>query len=92
MRARDHADAAVRVLFDTYGPYTPLSAAWRWLGYASLDAARKAHRRGLAPLPLIVLAHRRGLFIATATLATWLDTSFADSQAPREAPEGASVS
>jgi len=59
-------------LFATFGPYTPLAAAWRWLSFPSLDAARKAHARGTAPLSMQRLEGRRGLFVATVDLAQWL--------------------
>jgi hypothetical protein len=93
MRARGHIEMAITALFDAHGPYTPLSAAWRWLGYPSLDAARKAHTRGLAPFPLQRLPHRRGVYIATVALAQWLESTLvveAD-KAPAAVQEGTSV-
>lgn len=60
-------------LFQAYGAYTPLSAAWRCLSYPSIDAARKAHARGVTAVPMQRLPGRRGLFIATVVLADWLE-------------------
>lgn len=57
---------------DEFGPYVPLRAAWRWLAYPSLDAARKAHARGQTPIAMLRLPYRRGLFVSTRALAGWL--------------------
>lgn len=64
--------ALTRELQQSYGPYTPLALAWRWLSFASLDAARRAHLRGTTPIPMQRLAHRRGLFVVSEDLAAWL--------------------
>ncbi len=62
----------MRELQQCYGAYTPLAVAWRWLSFASLDAARRAHLRGTTPVPMQRLPHRRGLFVVSEDLAAWL--------------------
>lgn len=70
--AVDLSDLLARDLKRHYGPYVPMSTAWRWLSFSSLDAARSAWRRGTTPVPCVRLKHRRGLFIAVQPLAAWL--------------------
>lgn len=79
-----------RELQQSYGPYTPLAVAWRWLSFASLDAARRAHLRGLTPIPMQRLPHRRGLFVVSEELAEWLSArGIATLMAPTNHPRRA---
>lgn len=61
-----------------YGAYVPLSVAWRWMSFSSLEAARCAWRRGKMPVPCIRLNHRRGLFLPVYPLAHWLQAQGLD--------------
>lgn len=74
--------ALTRELHQSYGPYTPLAVAWRWLSFASLDAARRAHLRGTTPISMQRLPHRRGLFVVSNDLAAWLSARGVESLAP----------
>lgn len=73
-------------LFDEYGAYIPLAVAWRWLSYPSIDAARKAFARGVTPVPMQRLEHRRGIFIPTARLIDWLNANTKDGLHPQATP------
>lgn len=48
------------------------AALTRALGYPSQEAFRKAHQRGILPVPTFELAGRRGRFAATTDIAVWL--------------------
>lgn len=60
------------LLIGEYGPFVRLSDVWGKLGYPSLEAARKAAARNSAPMQVISLPGRRGKFVRTRDLATWL--------------------
>lgn len=42
------------------------------LGYPSAEAMRQAISRGTMPVPVFVVAHRRGKFALAKDVATWL--------------------
>lgn len=69
-------------LIGEYGPFVRLSDVWAKLGYPSLEAARKAAARNSAPMQVISLPGRRGKFVRTRDLATWLLLESASTDAP----------
>ncbi len=42
------------------------------LGYPTLAAFRQAHCRGTLPVPIFVIAHRKGKFALARDIAQWL--------------------
>lgn len=42
------------------------------LGYPSLAAFRQAHSRGVLPIPVFAIAHRKGKFALVRDVAQWL--------------------
>lgn len=56
-----------------YGQLLGLEALRHVLGYPSTVAMRRAHQRGVFPVPLRRLPGRRGLFALTKDVATWLE-------------------
>lgn len=68
-------DALYTDYFSEYGPYAPLSRVWRQLSMPSADAARKAAGKGTLPIPCLVITGRRGWYVRTHDIATWIEKS-----------------
>lgn len=73
-----HTDASAATIEATLireeGAILGGDALRRALGYRSLDALRKAIRRGTIPVSVFPLEGRRGRFALTRDVATWLAT------------------
>lgn len=59
-------------LLHRYGPVIGHDDLRQALGYASLDAFRQALSRGLLPVPVFPIPHRRGKFALAKDIASWL--------------------
>ncbi|WP_295381043.1 hypothetical protein [uncultured Stenotrophomonas sp.] len=59
-------------LLHRYGPVIGQDDLRQALGYASADAFRQAISRGVLPVPVFVIAHRRGKFALAKDIAQWL--------------------
>ena len=55
------------------------------LCYPSIEALRQAVRRGLTPVPVFAIPHRRGHFAIARDIATWM-TNCRDSAIPTKRP------
>lgn len=65
-----------------YGPVLGAPALWQVLGFASVDAFRKAAVRGVLPVATFTLPKRRGRFAHTHDVIRWLETVQAPSATP----------
>lgn len=63
-----------------HGEICDINEAAKILKYPSAQALQKAMKRAKAPVPLVKLPNRRGLFASTRALARFLDTHFLDEQ------------
>lgn len=61
-----------------HGEICDVNEAARILKYPSAQALQKAMKRAKAPVPLVRLPNRRGLFASTRALARYLDAHFLD--------------
>lgn len=59
-------------LLHRYGPVVGQDDLRQALGYASLDAFRQALSRGLLPVPVFPIPHRRGKYALAKDIASWL--------------------
>lgn len=59
-------------LLHRYGPVVGQDDLRQALGYASLDAFRQALSRGLLPVPVFPIPHRRGKYALVKDIASWL--------------------
>lgn len=59
-------------LLHRYGPVIGQDDLRQALGYTSADAFRQALSRGVLPVPVFVIAHRRGKFALAKDIAQWL--------------------
>jgi len=59
-------------LFARFGPTLGGEDLWVALGYPSMEAFRQALSRGLLPVPVFSLPHRRGKFALVKDVAQWL--------------------
>jgi hypothetical protein len=70
-----------------HGEICDVNEAAKILKYPSAQALQKAVKRAKAPIPLVKLPNRRGLFASTRALARYLDTHFLDEEAQLQ-PKG----
>ena len=66
------ADALQQDLLHRYGPVIGQDELRQALGYASGDGFRQALARGLVPVPVFAIPHRRGKYALTKDVASWL--------------------
>lgn len=59
-------------LIGRFGPLLCGRALWQSLGFNTVQAFRKAARRGDLPVRTFRIEHRRGLFAYSAEVALWL--------------------
>lgn len=59
-------------LLQLYGPVIGQDDLRRALGYASLGGFRQALARGVLPVPVFAIPHRRGKYALTKDVAWWL--------------------
>jgi len=59
-------------LLHRYGPVIGQDDLRQALGYTSLDAFRQALSRGLLPVPVFPIPHRRGKYALAKDIACWL--------------------
>ncbi|MBD9368398.1 MULTISPECIES: hypothetical protein [Pseudomonadota] len=59
-------------LLQRYGPVIGQDDLRQALGYTTLDAFRQALSRGLLPVPVFPIPHRRGKYALAKDIATWL--------------------
>lgn len=62
------------MLTERYGHVLTLKDIADVLRYPSIQALRKAHKRGVLPFELVRFPHRNGLFVAARTVAAFLDS------------------
>jgi hypothetical protein len=65
-----------------HGEVCDVAEAARILKYPSVHALRRALSRSKAPIRLIKLPYRRGLFASTRAIARYLDAHLDDGEAP----------
>jgi len=70
-----------------HGEICDANEAAKILKYPSAQALQKAMKRAKAPVPLIKLPNRRGLFASTRALARFLDAHFLDEETQSQ-PKG----
>ncbi len=76
-------------LLQRYGPVIGQDDLRQALGYASLDAFRQALSRGLLPVLVFPIPHRRGKYALAKDIASWLArlrVQAVQSSGGREAP------
>ncbi|MCD9006307.1 hypothetical protein LDO31_08675 [Luteimonas sp. XNQY3] len=66
------ADALQRDLLQRYGPVIGQDDLRQALGYASPGGFRQALARGVIPVPVFAIPHRRGKYALTKDVASWL--------------------
>lgn len=59
-------------LLQRYGPVIGPADLRKALGYNTADAFRQALARGVLPVPVFAIAHRRGKFALTKDVAQWI--------------------
>lgn len=74
------ADAAIlnpvaALLQVELGPFVGNPSLWRYLGYRSVDAFRKAVERNTVPIETFTFPNRRGRFARLEDLVAWLRTT-----------------
>ena len=65
-----------------HGEVCDINEAARILKYSSAQALQKAMKRAKAPVRLVKMPNRRGLFASTRALARYLDALFMEDQEP----------
>jgi hypothetical protein len=65
-----------------HGEVCDINEAARILKYPSAQALQKAMRRAKAPVRLVKMPNRRGLFASTRALARYLDALFMEDELP----------
>lgn len=65
-----------------HGEVCDINEAARILKYPSAQALQKAMKRAKAPVLLVKMPNRRGLFASTRALARYLDALFMDDEVP----------
>ena len=73
-------DAGVAIeqeLMRLHGPVLDSGVLWRLLCYPTRDAFRQSVRRGVCPVEVFSMAHRRGHFALTRSVAVWLSEASA---------------
>ena len=65
-----------------HGEVCDINEAARILKYPSAQALQKAMKRAKAPVRLVKMPNRRGLFASTRALARYLDDLFLEGGAP----------
>lgn len=68
-----------------HGELCDVNEVAKILKYPSTQALQKAMKRAKAPVPLVKIPNRRGLFASTRALARYLDNLFLDEVAPSQA-------
>lgn len=71
LRSASIDELAAHITSD-FGLFVRVGDAWKILGYPSNEAARKAALRDRLPVGVIELPGRRGKYIRSLDLATWL--------------------
>lgn len=69
-----------------YGPVLDSEALWRILCYPTRDAFRQAVKKGVCPVAVFSVAHRRGYFALTKSVAIWLTEASAAGAAASNKP------
>jgi hypothetical protein len=77
-------------LLDRFGELMSSRQASEALQFSSVQALRKAHKRGMVPFSLFRLPGRRGLFVSTRDVARFLDHVISSHSAPQPALSNAS--
>jgi len=65
-------DSLQQDLLRRYGPVIGQDDLRQALGFASLDGFRQALSRGVVPVPVFAIPHRRGKYALTKDVASWL--------------------
>ncbi len=72
----EHLDPLAQLLeqdlLHRYGPVIGQADLCKALGYKSADAFRQALARGVLPVPVFAIAHRRGKFALAKDIAQWI--------------------
>ena len=65
------------LLIREFGVVVSSADAARLLGFRNTDALAKARGRGLLPIQMFRIPHRKGWFAKTTAIAEWLSTTVA---------------
>jgi hypothetical protein len=86
-----HTSEREQRLLQQHGEVCDVDEAARILKYPSAHALRRALARSQAPIRLIRLPHRRGLFASTRAIARYLDQHLDDGEAQPQPPRRSSA-
>lgn len=75
-----YAEALEKDLLRSHGPLIGGEDLRRLLCYPSIEAFRQAIRRGLTPVPVFPIPHRRGHFAVAKDIALWVANCRQDAQ------------